>query len=84
MTFPSMYGKTLNNAATMYFKLGKYKEAEAKFKESLELNPNQPMTYNNLASLYGETKRYKESETMFTKAIEMNPSYTEAYFNLGK
>ena len=31
---------------------GKYKEAEIKFKESLEHNPDQPMTYNNLGNYY--------------------------------
>ena len=64
MTYPSMYSKTLNNLATMYFRLGnnvsvsysclywcsigRYKEAEEKYKESLKLNEDQPMTYNNL------------------------------------
>lgn len=28
--------------------IGRYTEAENKFKESLEINPDQPMTYNNL------------------------------------
>ena len=43
-----MYHKTLNNLATTYFRLGRLKEAEVRFKESIQMNPDQPMTYNNL------------------------------------
>lgn len=80
--YPQMYAKTLNNLATMYFRLsqfqltclhkskvvrvivlcfapyiGNWKQAEERFKESLELTPNQATTYNNLGkeSLYNET-----------------------------
>jgi len=67
-----------------YLCSGKYKEAEERFLESLQLTPDQASTYNNLASLYGESKRYQESEDMFKKALEMSPTYVEAMFNLGK
>lgn len=45
---PQMYHKTLNNLATTYFRLGRLTEAEIRFKESIQINPDQPMTYNNL------------------------------------
>lgn len=43
-----MYHKTLNNLATTYFRLGKLEQAEIRFQESIQTNPDQPMTYNNL------------------------------------
>lgn len=46
-----MYQKTLNNLGTTYFRLGRLEEAEMRFKESIQVNPDQPMTYNNLGIL---------------------------------
>ena len=48
MEFPHMHRKILNNLATTYFRLGRLQEAEAHFKESIEINPDQPITFNNL------------------------------------
>lgn len=45
-----MYHKTLNNLATTYFRLGHLQEAEVRFHESIQRNPDQPMTYNNLGT----------------------------------
>ncbi len=72
IVYPQMYAKTLNNLATMYFRLGegvtynycniflsfvfskspymlgRHKEAEDKYLESVQVTPDQASTYNNL------------------------------------
>ena len=68
--FPHMYAKTLNNLATLYYRLGKkrsgltsrfvlwllytflgrYKEAESRFRESIQLTSDQATAYNNLGN----------------------------------
>ena len=55
--FPQMYHKTLNNLATTYFRLGHLQEAEVRFQESIQRNPDQPMTYNNLGTNHFSTNQ---------------------------
>jgi tetratricopeptide (TPR) repeat protein len=81
--YPQVYPKTLNNLATMYFKLGHNDAAEKWFLESIRLNPDQANVYSNLGSLYGMTNRPQQAENMFKQAIAVNPNYVEGYFNLG-
>ena len=45
----------LHNIIMIVFTKGRLKDAETRFLESLELNPDQPMTYNNLGMYFNIT-----------------------------
>ena len=52
----------------MHAYIGRYTEAENKFKESLEINPDQPMTYNNLGILLNT---YHDDHLFFLQPVCM-------------
>jgi len=69
----------MNNVAVIYRMQGKYAEAEALYRQTLEiqrrtLGPEHPYTLlsmGNLADAEGLLGRYPESEALFSKTIEM-------------
>lgn len=59
----------------LYIEQGKLEEAEAMFKKSLKINPNNEWAHNGLGILYRNQSKLQESEYMFQKALEINPNY---------
>jgi len=78
------YNDTLyNNMGLVYFKTGRFKEAEESYLYALTLNPFMADVCNNIGSLYIETGRYDEAIPYLAKAISIKPDFYLAYFNLG-
>lgn len=67
--YRQMYHKTLNNLATTYFRLGRLEQAEVVFQESIQSNPDQPMTYNNLGKLAQAERNSGENVSDFCSHI---------------
>jgi tetratricopeptide (TPR) repeat protein len=63
--------------------LGKLDEAEASYRQAIELEPAQAVVHSNLGITLKKLGRLDEAEQNLKKAIELQPSYAEAYNNLG-
>lgn len=55
--------------------------AEQDYLRSLEVNPQQPVTYNNLGALYLDTQRNGEAVAYLSEAIARDPVYFRALLN---
>ena len=68
----------------LYRNMNEYEKAEAAFKKSLSLDPNQSDTYGyGLGYLYLEQDRFAEAETAFKKALELDSNNEMANMGLG-
>ena len=64
-------------------KQGRYEEALAAYRVSVEQRPNHFKTHANLGAVLGMLGRFKEAETHLRHAIALNPQAQNAHFNLG-
>jgi tetratricopeptide (TPR) repeat protein len=62
---------------------GRYKEAEAAYREALCLNPDYPLAHNNLGNALADQGRLKEAEAAWREALRLRPDFLEAHGNLG-
>ena len=53
-------------------------EAEAKFKQAIELDPNYADAYFRLGRCYLKEQNYSAAKAMFSKTLEVDPSYAAA------
>jgi TolB-like protein len=53
-----------------------FREAEARFRKSIEMNPNQDNVYNWLAQLLEQTGRDLEALDIYDQGIAVNPSFS--------
>lgn len=58
-----------------------HKAAEAGYKRSIELNPNNARAYNWYAMFLFSLGRFSEASAMSEKSLELNPLAIGAYFN---
>ncbi|MBF0213118.1 MAG: tetratricopeptide repeat protein [Magnetococcales bacterium] len=58
-------------------------EAEAAYREALQLDPNHAEAYNNLGVLLQESNRIEEAGIAFREALRLKPDYAGAWNNLG-
>lgn len=58
-------------------------EAEARYQQALDLDPNHVETLHGLGNLYREMRRFKRAEECFQRAVELNPSHARAWLGLG-
>ena len=65
--------------ATLLLEQGKNSEAIEIFKESLLIDPNQPMVYCNLGVAFFKNKEFLIALENYNLAINMKPDYFEAY-----
>ena len=65
-------------------KLGQLEEAEASFRETLELNPQLPNSHKNLALALREQGKLDEAVVHFAAAIELEPDNAVGHHNLGR
>ena len=60
-------------------KSGNYQEAEQKFTQAIELNPNLAEAYLKRGAVRSRSGNYPGAEADATKALEINPNSSEAY-----
>lgn len=71
------------NIAHAYDILAKYQEAEAAYKNILQLWPDDYKTTINLSNLYLMMGQYKDSATLLYRVINIYPKEAEGYIRLG-
>ncbi len=71
------------NLARAYERLGRYQEAIAMFKKTVQLDPNSVKTYVNLGNSYASLGDYEEAQRYYREAIDKDPYLLPAYTNLG-
>ncbi|MCJ7732848.1 tetratricopeptide repeat protein, partial [Candidatus Bathyarchaeota archaeon] len=64
---------TMNNLANILADLGKPKDAEALYKQSIGVNPNDSDAHNNYAMLLWNLRQPEKADEHFKKAIRLNP-----------
>jgi tetratricopeptide (TPR) repeat protein len=74
----------------VYFGLGvvhggarQFAEAEACYRRSIELDPNNAAVHSNLGLVLDELNKPDEAIAQFLKAIEIDPRHANAHINLG-
>ena len=71
------------NQAISAHQEGKLEEAEKKYKEIINLQPNHAVAHVNLGTLLQRLGKFEEAGVSFKKAIKIRPDFAEAHFNLG-
>jgi Flp pilus assembly protein TadD len=71
----------LNTLGVALYKLGRYEEAEQRYRESLDINPANANALVNLASLLQASP--EEAESLVRQALKINPKYPGARAILG-
>ena len=63
--------------------LGRPDEAEASYRQALQIKPDYVAALSNLGNLILEQDRLGEAETSYRRALEIKPDLTEVHYNLG-
>lgn len=70
--------------ARAYSHLNRLQEAEASYKQAIELDPTNASLHTNLGSAYAKMERVEEAQREFEIAAELDPANAgAAFFNLG-
>jgi tetratricopeptide (TPR) repeat protein len=72
------------NLRVAYRNAGRYQEAEAAFRRSLELDPWRWTTHYALGALYLETGQPEEAEAEFRETVRLSPTATRAAYAIGE
>jgi Flp pilus assembly protein TadD len=73
----------LLRAAIDLHQQGALAQAELRYRELLEVEPESAVAYNNLGGLYLQQNKLTEAIECFQRALEYHPNYVEALHNLG-
>ncbi len=73
---------SLNNEGLILQDLGRLEEAEAAFRQALELAPERPATHSNLGILLGGQERFDEAIEHLRATARATPEAPAAYLNL--
>ncbi len=65
-------------------RMGQFKEAEQRFLQAVEIEPQAAAAFNNLGNIYLISNQSDKAVKAYQKAIQLEPAKTEAYFNLGQ
>lgn len=76
-------GNTLINWGRALTKNGYIEDARQIFKESTEIDPENPNTFLNYGDLLYKNQNYLEAANQYEKGIQLNPVNPEAWFTLG-
>jgi tetratricopeptide (TPR) repeat protein len=68
----------------MYVKNKQYDEIMILLKETVELNPDDPINHYKLGLIYDFKKEYESAENAYKKAIELKPDNARALNALGR
>jgi tetratricopeptide (TPR) repeat protein len=63
---------------------GKFKEAEQRFLQWAQIEPQAAAAFNNLGNIYLASNRTDQAVEAYQKAIQLEPTKTESYYNLGQ
>jgi len=84
------YAKDPHPSAAVWNKMGiayqmmfNLKDASRCYKESLKINPRNPLVINNLATVYDAGKQWGSAEKMYRKALKIDPRSAVILKNLG-
>ena len=72
-----------NDRGLQLYRERRYDEAEAAFKEALQLQPKFALAANNLGFVLYRRAKFAEAAGWFEKAVEMDASRSLAWLNLG-
>jgi len=75
--------KELKDAGDMSFRANNLDQAELYYKQSIEIDANQPAAYNNRGIALYYLQRAEEALKSYDHAIALNPDYAQAYYNRG-
>jgi tetratricopeptide (TPR) repeat protein len=85
-----VYAKAPVKTAALWNKMGiayqlifNTKDALRCYKESLKLNPRNPLVLNNMGTVYASLKQYGQADKMYRKAIKLDPKSALYYKNMG-
>jgi tetratricopeptide (TPR) repeat protein len=67
-----------NNIGYSYTQMKKYDEAEAAYKKSTELKPDDASAYNGLANIYNAQRKFDQAAAASAKATELSGSLSAA------
>ena len=73
----------LNSYGLFLVSSKKLKEAEATFKEAMQLDSLDVLAYVNLGNLYDQQSKKQEAMKLYLKAIALDNENTRAHYNLG-
>ena len=73
-----------NSMASIYRKNREFTSAKIHLKASLDIDPQNPITYYNYGNLLVDTESFEEATEMYERAIELNPDFAEAKEELEK
>lgn len=79
----SHHPDALNNIGSVLCKLDRYVEAEAYFRQAIEIKPDYPEAYCNLGNLLRWRGYFADSAVALRHAIKLKPNYLEAHSGLG-
>jgi len=69
----------------LHYELGRYTEAEAAYRRSIEIDPTYKYAWISLGRLLADRLgQYEEAETAFRRSIEIDPTYKYAWNSLGR
>jgi tetratricopeptide (TPR) repeat protein len=68
----------------VYFQLGRYAEAEAPARKSVELAPDDPAVYCNLGVILRKQEKWAEARDVLLRALRLDPNYLKARIELDK
>lgn len=74
---------TLNSYGLFLVSSKKIKEAEAVFKEAIQLDSTDALAYVNLGNLYDQQSKKNEALKLYLKAIVLDKENARAHYNLG-
>jgi len=75
--------RVLDSYGVFLSSVGRFKEAEASFKEALLLNDKDDLVHVNLGNLFRQRGKSVESEKEYRKAISIDPDNAITHYNLG-
>ena len=67
------------HVGTCYRLLGRFEDAIAMFKKSIQLAPNSALAYRGLACTYGQMGREAEAKAAAAELLRINPKFTVEY-----
>jgi len=62
---------------------GRATEAEAVYRQVLEIDPSHKQAWSNLGSLFSRSGRLEEAVEAYRRALAIDPGFSECWFNLG-
>lgn len=73
-----------HNRGLLYSQLKNEVQAEADFKQAIELNPKTSyVSWNDLGKLYYNFEDYPQAITAYQEAVKLNPDYSPSWIGLG-